>query len=613
MNKDRKMFEIENSEIPFFLPGAVKEKNGICFTVFVPDGENVTLNLYDKESKDVLCEIPCLKEASMESLHSVKVCGLPWKRCLYDYKIGEKMILDPYARLLTQLNGSEDEKIYCEMSFEPFDWKEDQCPDIPYCDAIMYHLHVRNFTMQPGSGVRHRGTFKGLQEKIEYLRDLGINQVKLMPVYDHQREAGEDSLLEGERDSSETVKKEDCWGYCAGHYFALNRKYAATDNPIKEFKNMVKAFHENKIEIILDMLFPADMPIRMVLDCLTFWSKEYHVDGFHIYGRDDGVQWLLNDPYLSKRKIIVSYLPDDKNAQKGEMSRFAQCNDGFLMEARRLLKGDEGVLKDFADRSKMGSAGSGIINYMVNHDGFTMMDLVSYDSKHNEENGENNQDGAQYNFSWNCGAEGPSRKKSVNSLRQKQMKNAFLMVLLAHGTPMLMSGDEFGNSQNGNNNPYCLDNATSWVDWSGLRKNKKLTEFVRKAIAFRKEHPILHMPQELHMSDYKYWGCPDLSFHSKRAWYSGFEYDNRQIGMMYCGKYAGTDEYIYVAYNLNPLAQELALPNLPEGHDWYKVIDTSLEKSFPAEEDQEKMERVRSCVFPARSISVLIGRKVKQD
>lgn len=611
MNRTWETFETENKEIPFFLPGAVKEKNGIRFTVSVPDGEYVTLILYDKESRELLCEIPFPEEARMGNFYSMKVCGLPWKRYLYNYKIGEKITSDPWARLLTHVGESEDRKTYCEMAFDSFDWKDDQCPDISYCDGVMYHLHVRNFTMQSGSGVRYRGTFKGLQEKIEYLKNLGINQVKLMPVYDHEREKDEDPLLEGEHVPSDEPKKEDFWGYCVGNYFALNRKYAATDNPIKEFKNMVKAFHENKIEVILDMLFPADMPVRMMLDCLTFWSREYHVDGFHIFGRDDVMQWLLNDPYLSKSKIILSYLPNDKNAENGATSRFAQCNDGFLMEARRLLKGDEGVLKDFAYRSKMGSAGSGVINYMVNHDGFTLMDLVSYDSKHNEENGENNQDGAQYNFSWNCGAEGPSRKKSVISLRQKQMKNAFLMVLLAHGTPMLMSGDEFGNSQNGNNNPYCLDNATSWVDWSGLRRNKKLVEFVRKAIAFRKEHPILHMPRELRMSDYKYWGCPDLSFHSKCAWYTGFEYDNRQIGMMYYGKYAGTDEYIYVAYNLNPLAQELALPQLPENYDWYKVIDTSLEQSFSEEGEQKKMERVRSCVFPARSIAVLIGRKVK--
>lgn len=606
MEKAQKRFEIDIKKIPSCQPGAVKEKNGICFTLSVPEGEKAALVLYEKESKEIMSEIAFPARACMGNLHSMKVTGLPWRNCLYNYKIGEKTVCDPYAKLLS--DRDENEEVYCEMAFEDFDWKEDRKPDIAYSDTIIYHLHVRNFTMGQGSGVRHKGTFLGLQEKTEYLKELGINQVKLMPVYEYGLKANAESKPDERYVKPDKNRKKDCWGYCRGGYFAVNRKYAATSNPVKEFKNMVKTLHENGIEVILDMFFPADVPVRMILDCLSFWACEYHVDGFHIIGRDDGALLLSGDPILSSCKIFVAGLPENVNVKN---DKFAQCNDGFLVEARKLLKGDKGILESFVCRSRKNPAGSGIINYVANHDGFTMLDLVSYDTKHNEENGENNQDGAEYNFSWNCGVEGPSSKKAVAALRRRQIKNAFLMMFLAQGTPLIMSGDEFGNSQSGNNNPYCLDNEISWVDWKAFRRNRKLTAFVQKAVQFRKKHRILHMEQEPGMTDYKSCGYPDLSYHSDRAWYSGFEYDSRQIGIMYCGKYADADEYLYIAYNLNPLEQELALPKLPLSYVWHKEIDTSLEESFIKEEEQEVFENVRSCVFPARSISVLIGKKAK--
>ncbi|MDO5539058.1 MAG: alpha-amylase family glycosyl hydrolase [Eubacteriales bacterium] len=608
MEKAQKRFEIDIKKIPSCQPGTVKEKNGIRFTLSVPEGEKATLVLYDKESKDIVSEIAFPAEACTGNLHSMKVTELSWRDYLYNYRIGDKIICDPYAKLLADRNGAVNADAYCELIFDSFDWKEDRKPDLAYSDTVIYHLHVRNFTMGSGSGVRHKGTFLGLQEKIKYLKELGINQVKLMPVYEYGLNPNTESKLEERYIKSNKNRKKDCWGYSKGSYFAVNRKYAATANPVKEFKNMVKAFHENGMEVILDMFFPADVSVRMILDCLSYWSCEYHVDGFHIFGRDDSALLLAGDPVLASCKILVPGLPENGKKKNG---KFVQCNDGFLVEARKLLKGDEGILEAFVCRSRINPAGSGTINYVINHDGFTLMDLVSYDTKHNEDNGEDNRDGAEYNFSWNCGVEGPSSKKAVLALRRRQMKNAFLMMFLAQGTPMIMSGDEFGNSQKGNNNPYCLDNEISWVDWKAYRRNRKLTEFVQKAIDFRKEHRILHMDKEPGMTDYKSWGYPDLSYHSNRAWYSGFEYDNRQVGMMYCGKYVDTDEYVYIAYNLNPLEQELALPKLPLGYAWHKAIDTSLEESFIKEEEQEVLENIRSCVFPARSISVLIGKKVK--
>jgi glycogen operon protein len=236
-----------------------------------------------------------------------------------------------------------------------------------------------------------------------------------------------------------------------------------------------------------------------------------------------------------------------------------------------------------------------------------MMDLVSYDERHNEENGELNQDGPEWNLSWNCGVEGPTRKKKVLELRGRQIRNAFLMVLLAEGTPMIQAGDEFGNSQGGNNNPYCLDNEVSWVDWKAARKNKELTDFVRDVLAFRKRHKILHMDHELRIMDTLSCGYPDLSYHSARAWYGEFQGRTREVGMMYCEKYAGEDSFLYVAYNLNPEKKTFALPHLPEGMSWHVAIDSG-EGVYPEGEELPYTDE-KTLDVAERTIIVLIGRR----
>lgn len=596
-------WEIDKNNALFCVPGAVLEDGGVRFTASVPTGETASLLLFEKAGGECLMEAQFPQEAVIGELRTLKVIGLPWRQVTYCFRIGQNTVCDPYARrILESPDGNGADSWRCGLDFSDYDWQGDSPLYIPYEQAVMYHLHVRNFTRHPKSKVRRKGTFLGLTEKIPYLLELGVNQVKLMPVYETQTEL---SLKADYPYAPLRGDRTDFWGYGPGCYFAPRRFFAATDDPVRELKDMIRALHASGIEVILEMFFTPGLSARMMLDCLTFWVREYHVDGFHIMGNEAIGALLDQDPILARTKFLLSSVPFAPKAK--EERSFAECNDGFLTDMRRILKGDEGLLEAFVYRARRNPERFGVVNYLTNHDGFTLNDLVSYDNKHNEENGEQNADGANYNFSWNCGVEGPTRKRAILAFRKKQMRNAFLLMLLSHGTPMLLAGDEFGNSQGGNNNPYCLDSEVSWVDWGAYAKNADLLEFVKKAVAFRKEHPVFCQKKECRMTDYRSCGYPDLSYHSSRAWYGGFEYNSRQIGMMYCGAYAGETEFLYVAYNLHPLAQELAIPTLPAGMRWEVVIDTSTEKGFL--DKPQALDGVRTKSFPARSIVVLAGRK----
>lgn len=256
---------------------------------------------------------------------------------------------------------------------------------------------------------------------------------------------------------------------------------------------------------------------------------------------------------------------------------------------------------------------------MANTNGFTMMDMVSYDTKHNEKNGENNQDGNSYNFSWNCGVEGPTKRKKVLELRKKQLYNAFLMLFLSQGTPLLLAGDEFGNSQGGNNNAYCQDNEVSWLNWNLLKTNRDLFEFVKAVIAFRKAHPVFHMKKEPMVMDYLSCGHPDVSYHGVKAWRPEFENFRRQIGIMYCGSYGtkadgSQDDSFYVVYNMHWEPHEFDLPNPPRGQSWHLAFNTAAREAggrFEAGAEPEVKEK--HFLVPPRTIVVFIGKAGKPD
>lgn len=627
--------------------GAAAEKGGVHFGCYAFGKEAPELLLYKKGSTEIAARLPFPPSAGDDQFYSMKA-AIDGTKYEYNFCADGEVFTDPYARKICgrEQFGREQEhsphSVRGGITKGQYNWEGDTLPKIPYEDVVMYHLHVRGYTMQSGSGVRRKGTFAGLREKIPYLKSLGINQVKLMPVYEfaelmpmvpkqikkHAEKQGkirskgesvQQSSLQTENKAGNSEKpvlkvqpayKMNFWGYGSGFYFAPKSAYASGDDPQKELKDMVKAFHKNGIEVILEFYFTQETDISMITDCLSYWAGEYHIDGFAVIARESAIAEIARLPLFRTRKLICNWYGDDVrdwNRKEGH-ALLAESNDGFMNDCRRLLKGDEDTLRAFGNRLRSNVPGCRTINYMTNHDGFTMLDLVSYDGKHNLDNGEQNHDGTDYNFSWNCGVEGPSKKREIKNLRMRQRKNAFAMMLFAQGTPMLLAGDEFGNSQNGNNNPYCQDNELSWVDWSGRRRDRELTEFVAQAIAYRQKHGCLHQERELTGSDMLSTGYPDLSFHAERAWYGDFGNIKRHLGCMYSGEYAKEKCFIYIAYNFHWETQEFALPLLPKEQAWYKVMDTSLKESFIAQEGQEKLPEMKSFTVPARTIVILEGR-----
>ena len=599
--------------------GVNREADGVNFALEVWEDEPVSLLLYKKGGSGVSEEIFFPKEKIIGDVCAIKVQGLKTKDYEYNFRIGNKVIQDPYARILCKKGGfgertdNEDgHQIRCGFMDEKYNWEGDKAPGIAYADAVMYNLHIRGFTKQSYSKVRHKGTFLGLQEKADYLQDLGINQVKLMPVYEFDELLPYYPNMHINYIDKKEAKKEriNYWGYVEGFYFAPKRSYAATKDPVREFQNMVKTLHARNIEVILEFYFPPHVNPGLIRDCLIWWKIHYHIDGFHLMANHEICNMIARDPLFTETKLLSIYFPTEEIYFRNRVPKkinLAECNERFMIPARKLLKSDEDQLSEFVHHIRRNPVNHAVINYITNHDGFTLMDLVSYDEKHNEENEEWNQDGTNSNYSWNCGVEGATGRKKILELRRRQMRNAMLMLLLSQGTPMLLAGDEIGNSQGGNNNPYCLDNEISWVDWRAARRNENFTKFIKDAIAFRRRHRILHMPKELRVMDTLSCGYPDVSYHGNRAWYAAFEHTDRQIGVMYCGKYAGEDNFIYVAYNLHWTVNEFALPHLPEGMEWFLAADT--EEGFYEEGLEPELTGQKMLEVLARTITVLIGRK----
>lgn len=596
--------------------GAVPVKDGIVFSMERKNNEEASLLLYKKGSKEVIQEILFPATNTIGDIVCVKAEKIASARYEYNFCIDGKVTLDPYAKVLIGTGKFGEEhpeghEVRCAMIAGNYDWEDDRKPQIAYEDAVMYSFHVRGFTKQRYSGVRHKGTFLGITEKAEYFKELGINQIKLMPAYEF---AEMESVKTHARYRKEELPKRlNYWGYTKAFHFAPKRAYAATKDPVREFKDMVKTMHRLGIEVLMEFYFPEGCSPRYITECLQYWVQEYHVDGFHVRGVQGICNLMATDPLFADTKLLNIYFPVEeiygkKNLPKKRM--VAECNDGFMIDVRRFLKGDEESLKAFAERMRRNPKGSGLINYIASHDGFTLCDLVSYEERHNEDNGEQNRDGRVQNYSWNCGEEGKSRKKKILELRNRQMKNAWCMLLLSAGTPMILAGDEFCNSQLGNNNPYCLDNEISWLDWKGYKSgNSEMFRFVKDLIAFRKKHKILHMGQELSMTDSLSCGFPGISYHSSSAWYGELDGQNRKIGVMYCGKYADEDELIYIAYNMHWMEHTFALPALPGGYRWNVALDTS--EGILEEDKWRLLPDSRQVQVSSRTVIVLIGRKHK--
>jgi len=559
-------------------------------------------------------KIPFDDSCRIGNLYCVNISGIDnresYEYCFYD---GEKIFVDSYAKRVVgnEQYGKLAKKLRGAFYQEAFDWEGDKPLCTPYSDSLIYQMHVRGFTKHSSSGVVNKGNFEGVVEKIPYLQELGITAVELLPSYEFLEL--EEKIILDERIPmayQDTEPVLNYWGYKDGYYFAPKSAYAAGKNPVTSFKRMVKELHKAGIEVIMQFYFPNEVSKSLIMDVLRFWVCEYHVDGFHLKGDRIPNDMAAMDPMLKETKLIYYGFPTGEiyGTKAPVYKNLAQCTDEYMYDMRKFLKSDERMMGKILYHLKVNPKDQAVIHYITESNGFTLHDLVSYDRKHNEDNGENNLDGNPYNASWNCGAEGKTKKKPVLELRLKQMKNAFLLNLFAQSTPMILAGDEFANSQKGNNNAYCQDNLISWLNWDDIDKNIELHSFVKDVITFRKEHALLHKYKEYTMLDEAICGYPDLSYHSEEPWKCSYDDLTRHFGMMYCGNYsddeAEKDTFIYLAVNMHWIPHEFALPKLPDGMKWHLVYDTDLNVNRMNKE----LKKQDSFTVNERSIHVLLAK-----
>lgn len=535
--------------------GTTIQENQINFSVSIPKGKSCNLLLYQAGETKVSAEYEMEKQEG--SIWAIALEGIEPDQYEYNYRVDGRIVVDPYVKALAgkEVWGVEStaqkHEIRGKLTVPSFEWGEDAPLQIPQCEVVAYSLHVRGFTKNPHSGVCHDGTFEGVIEKIPYLLELGVNQIQCMMIYDFE----------------ETGKKCNYWGYGDAYYFAPKNGYSANGDGSKSLKKMIRACHEAGIEVVLQMAFSDTAPKTMMVDCLRYYRMEYHVDGFLLNPTVTPMDLVLSDPVLQTTKVLY-YQTDFQN------------------DMRRFLKGDEGMIPGVCFWLRHVAAHS--FNFITTHSGFTLYDLVSYNAKHNEENLEENRDGIGENFSWNCGEEGETEVDEVKRLRKRQMYNALFLLLLSEGTPCILAGDEFANTQMGNNNVYCQDNEIGWLNWEKLSEEKELFEFVKMLIRIRKEQLSLYE----NISELK------ASFHGAEGWKVQEERTSRQLGILYENP---NGHACYIACNMHWLEHELALPNLSEQREWWMIASTEEGiLSVP-----KKMPRKKTMKMKPRTIVVL--------
>lgn len=576
-------------------------RNQWQFSVAGKRGKKCNLLLFRTGEKKAAFDLELSQEYLVGGIYSVVVSWKDDTISEYCYLMDGEKYFDPYTRQLVGREAFGEDRALEDLSVRGrlVDYGKTMSEPLytPFQDLILYRLHVRGYTMHESSKVKSRGTFKGLEEKIPYLKQLGVNGLVLMPCYEfdecfEEREKADrlgSSFLDYTKSISDEEKvqetKVNFWGYSRRNcYFAPKTSFASNPkDPIREMKHMVKKMHDNGISVFMEIYFSDRTNQTLILDCLRYWVKEYAIDGFKINTEVVNSQLVANDPLLARTKLLATYWNTREfytEYEKLEEKRLAEYNDGFMVDCRRFLKSDEGQVGAFLGRMRKNPNHQAVVNYITNTDGFTLMDLVSYDVKHNNANGENGMDGTDYNYSWNCGWEGPTRKKQIARLRLRQIKNALIFLFLSQGVPMLLAGDEFGNTQKGNNNAYCQDNEIGWVTWNKQVMNQRILAFTKKVIALRKAHPVFRPKDELRGMDYIACGCPDISFHGTKPWYPDLKNYSRVLGVMLCGKYAPisirrSDKSYYLAYNMHWEEHKFELPVLPKNKRWKVILDTS--------------------------------------
>lgn len=673
----------------FRMYGACVASNGVSFTINSHGATRCTLLLFKPQASKPYARIPFPDSYRIGDTYSMLVFDIKPDEFEYAFSFDgpyepakgllfneENVLLDPYSRAVTgqrkwgeKPEGGKDFEYRARVVKSNFDWGNIKQLEQPFEDLVIYETHVRGYTKDKSSGVSAPGTFAGLKDKIPYLKDLGINAVELMPIFEFD-EMESARVVDG-------VQLYNYWGYNTVSFFAPNTSYAFNEehnHEGDELKSLIKALKENGIEVILDVVFNhtaegnemgpcfsfkgidnnvyymltpdahyynfsgcgnvmnCNHPVvrSFIIDCLRHWAIEYRVDGFRfdlasILGRDQNgapmanppiLESLAFDPVLGKMKLIAEAWDAGGLYQVGSFpswNRWAEWNGRYRDDMRSFLKGDDGMAgnaitritgsRDLYSPESRGHKAS--VNFMTCHDGFTLYDLYSYNEKHNEKNGWNNTDGDNNGHSWNCGAEGETNDPNVNGLRRRLIKNAFAALLCSRGSAMFFAGDEFCNTQFGNNNAYCQDNIISWLDWSRLEEFKEIHDFVRHMIQFRKEHPILRKMTKPSSCQF-----PEISVHNGTPFNASTDYKTKLIGIMYAGRNEEDTEDDIVFYCMNAYWEPLVmqLPVLPNGKHWHVDTNTNAEY-FDGEDFTAKTELlgVNTIRVPARTTIILVA------
>jgi len=617
--------------IPFAGYGVKQLKEGAYFSAVLPAIRECGVIIFDLNGKEKPEKIPFDKSLSCGNVYSCLITGLSLKGKGYRFFCDEKDFVDDYAVSVAGNElfgkGADISKLMgiTEASKDPKGFDSDRPLKHTYENTILYLAHLRGFTMgNPGSS-KDKGTFRAFEKEIPYLKDLGITAVLLMPVYEFVEkelksvsEPETKASLNGFRED-ENSKKVNFWGFCKAFPFAVKRSYADSSEPGFELKKFVKKLHDNDIECLFTVFSDIFKDTGSILDCLRYYVYEYHADGFRIVGNSRFNEEICKDPFLYDSKLIFegdpSFVPFDETKT---FRNIAIIGDSFERQGRRFLKSDEDAVSYLSYAVRENSRIYSPIRNITDFSGFTLYDVFSYNRKHNEANNEENLDGTDYNYSWNCGFEGETGKRHVNALRLKQCKNAMLLMLLSQGTPMLVAGDEVLNTAYGNNNPYCQDNETGWVLRGKTKASREFKAFVSNLIAFRKRHSILHQPNELKLFDYRSCKMPDVSFHGEEAWKIDQTPASREFAVLYSGEYARqytkeTEDSVYIIYNMYWEKRAFVLPVQGPKVKWSLLYssDGSTDNSF----DEQKATPLTGGEYLAseRSISILLLKSENID
>lgn len=629
--------------------GVSRDENGVNFSIYSKHAQGVTLRLYDYNSREFKHEIILdphknktgnvwhvqIDEPESNLCYAYHMSGPPDQEEYHQFSYDpEKPLLDPYAKEVSSGNqwGVNEDSFPAYATLDQpaaFDWEGDQLLQIPQKDMILYKMHVRGLTQDASSKVQYPGTYLGVIEKIPYLKELGINAVELQPIFEFN---------ECENWHTNPKNREplyNYWGYSPLNYFAPMKRYASSNDPnsaVQEFKAMVKEFHRNQIEVILDVVYNhtgegvcgavsfkgIENPVYYMLDeafqyrdftgcgntlnnnhpivrdfilqSLRYWVLEMHVDGFRFdlasimtrgtkgnpLSNPPLLEEISNDPVLANVKLIAEPWDAVGLYHVGgfypQVPRWSEWNGKYRDTLRRFISGQKGQRGECATRisGSQDLYGHGrkpyhSLNFISIHDGFTLADLCAYNNKHNEDNGEDNRDGTNNNDSWNCGAEGSTEDEAILEIRQRQMRNFHLALMVSLGVPMLFSTDEYGHTKNGNNNTWCQDNELNWFQWDSLKNNEAFYRYYKGLVQFRRDHNILRKGD--------FYKPQDIQWHGWKPGMPEWDKDTPFLAFTLYDRHRSGD--IYVAFNADSQSSDVVIPNAAKGMAWHWIANSS--------------------------------------